>query len=101
MYKVVILLKRRDDMTAAAFKHWWLQQHAPLARQLPGLRQAVFNLVTGEDNPAFDGISELRFDSPGAFEQAYASDLGQRVAADSLAHVSQRIRLICDPHPVL
>jgi len=70
------------------------EEHAPLAKQLPGLQRAVFNLVDDDGEAAFDGISELWFQSREAFEQAYQSEIGKRVAADSMAHVSRRERLI-------
>ena len=92
--KAIILLTRRDGDTPEDFRHWWLEEHAPLARRLPGLQKLVFNLVEG-DQP-YDGVSELWFDSQEAFEAAYASEIGQQVAADSLAHVGARVRLIVD-----
>lgn len=92
--KAIILLTRRDGDTPEDFRHWWLEEHAPLARRLPGLQKLVFNLVEG-DQP-YDGVSELWFNSQEAFEAAYASEIGQQVAADSLAHVGARVRLIVD-----
>jgi uncharacterized protein (TIGR02118 family) len=91
-FKAIILLARADGMSKDDFRQWWLEEHAPLARQLPELRRAVFNLVTTADAP-FDGVTELWFDSRRSFEEAYASELGKRVVADSLAHVSRRERL--------
>jgi uncharacterized protein (TIGR02118 family) len=99
MFKAVILLTRRDAMTPADFRRWWLDEHAPLARQLPGCRRLVFNVVDPDPaggEPACDGISELWFDSREAFDAAYATPLGRRVAADSAAHVSARVRLFVD-----
>jgi uncharacterized protein (TIGR02118 family) len=97
--KVVILLARRDDMTRGEFEHWWFTEHAPRAQQLPGVRRIVFNLVTeGEE---FDGVSELWCDSRADFDAAYATELGKAVAADSMAHVSRRVRLFVDEHPVI
>ncbi len=98
MFKAVILLTRGRDATHDEFIHWWLEEHAPLARQLPGVRRLVFDVVAGENAP-YDGISELWFDSREAFDAAYASDIGARVAADSLAHVGARIRLFVDERP--
>jgi uncharacterized protein (TIGR02118 family) len=92
--KAVILLSRRAGDTPEDFRRWWLEEHAPLARQLPGLRKLVFNVVEGD--ALYDGVSELWFDSHEAFDAAYASEIGQRVAADSLAHVSGRVRLLVD-----
>lgn len=97
MFKAIILLTRRDDMTPEAFADWWLNRHAPLARQLPGLRRLVFNRVV--NGGPVDGVSELWFDTQAAFEAAYASDIGRQVAADSMAHVARRERLLVDEHP--
>ncbi|MFM8895676.1 MAG: EthD domain-containing protein [Actinomycetales bacterium] len=94
MYKVLIGLTRREDMTHEEFLDWWLNQHAPLARTLPGIRGITFNLLDGDLQAApFDGIAELWFDSPEAMTEAYSSEVGKGVAADSLAHVSARVRM--------
>ena len=95
MLKAVILLTRAEGTTRDEFRGWWLDRHAPLARQLPGLRRLVFNVVESDDG-GVDGVSELWFDSQEAFEAAYASEIGREVAADSLAHVSARVRLVVD-----
>ena len=99
MFKAVILLKRRDDMTHAEFENWWLHEHAPLAAQLPNVRRIVFNLA--DDGGTFDGVSELWFDSQADFEAAYATELGKSVAADSLAHLSDRQRLFVTEHTIV
>ena len=95
--KAIILLTRRDGDTPEGFRRWWLEEHAPLARQLPGLRKLVFNLVEG-DAP-HDGVAELWFDSVADLEAAYTSEIGQRVAADSTAHLAARVRLVVAEHP--
>lgn len=101
MFKAIILLSRGTDQSAEDFRRWWLEEHAPLARQLPGLRRLVFNHVHGDLNDAelpYDGVSELWFDSREAFDAAYATELGKKVASDSLAHVSGRLRLFVEEH---
>ena len=95
MFKAIILLARAEDASHADFREWWLERHAPLARQLPGLRRLVFNVVEPGDAP-YDGVSELWFDSREDFEAAYATDIGGTVAADSLANVGARVRLFVD-----
>jgi len=100
MFKAMILLKRKESMSRQDFARWWLEAHAPLARQLPGLKKAVFNLVQNEEDSDVDGISELWFDSRADFDSAYASDIGQQVAADSIANVANRMRLLVQEHPV-
>ncbi len=97
MFKAVILLTRGEGSTHEAFRAWWLERHAPLARQLPGVRRLVFNVIE-TDAAGFDGVSELWFDSREAFEAAYATEVGQRVTADTLANVSGRVRLFVEEH---
>ena len=97
--KAIILLTRREGDTPEEFRRWWLEVHAPLARELPGLRKLVFNVVEGD--AGHDGVAELWFDSLEDFEAAYASEIGQRVAADSIAHVGRRVRLLVDEQPQL
>ena len=97
-FKAIILLSRRDDLSPEDFRRWWFDEHAPLAAQLPGVRRIVFNAC--QDTDEVDGISELWFDSQADFEAAYATELGQLVAADSMAHVRRRTRLFVDEHVV-
>ena len=92
-FKAIILLTRADRASHDDFARWWLQQHAPLAKQLPGLRRGVFNLVENPVDGDPDGVSELWFDSQSDFEAAYASEIGKSVVADSLANVSGRRRM--------
>ncbi len=100
MFKAIILLTRKDDATKADFREWMLVRHAPLAKQLPGVRKLVFNLIENDDAP-YDGVSELWFDSQEAFTAAYATEIGKAVAGDSIANVKARIRLFADEQPQL
>lgn len=100
MFKVMILLTRREDMTQEEFAVWWLNDHAPLARQLPGVQRITFNLVDQGPDAVCSGVAELWFASREAFEGAYATDIGKRVAADSMAHVSGRVRVPVEEHAV-
>ena len=100
MFKAMILLKRKEDMSFEDLKTHWLEKHSELVRQLPGLRKAVFNFSTQNGDGDIDAVSELWFDSEQAFNDAYASDIGQQVAADSLARVSRRERLFLEEHSI-
>lgn len=95
MFKAIILLTRRDGAPRDEFRAWWLERHAPLARQLPGVRRLVFNVVE-TDEASFDGVSELWFDDRPSFDAAYASEIGRRVTADTLANVGSRLRMFVD-----
>jgi uncharacterized protein (TIGR02118 family) len=98
--KIMILLKRQEHLSRKEFENWWLGQHKEMAAQMPKLKRACFNLVQGEEDRLYDGVSELWFDSIADFESAYQSEIGKKVAADSLAHVSKRDRLIVEEHTV-
>jgi len=94
MIKAMIMLTRRADMSHEEFVSWWLDEHVPLASGLPGVRKVVLNVVDeGYDEAGFDGVSELWFDSRADFDSAYASEIGKATAADSMAHVSGRVRV--------
>ena len=97
MFKAMILLTRREDMTPEDFRRWWMEEHRPLAVQLPGLRRMVVNIVEGgRDESGIDGVSELWFDTQADFEAAYATEIGKAVASDSMAHNRKRVRLFID-----
>lgn len=101
MFKAIIVLSRRIDMTHEEFVEWWLGEHSPLAARLPGVRKVVFNVVDSAPGEAgIDGISELWFDSQADFDAAYVTQIGKATAADSLAHVSGRVRLFVTEHEV-
>ena len=100
MFKAMIMLTRRDDLTHEQFAQWWLQEHAPMARELPDVRRIVFNLVEQTPDAPCDGITELWFDSREEFDAAYATEIGKNVAADSLAHLTSRVRLFVDEQSV-
>ena len=101
MFKAMILLTRREDMTPDDFRRWWLEEHRPLALQLPALRRMVVNIVEpgpGHDETGIDGVAELWFDTQADFEAAYATETGKAVAADSMGHNRKRVRLFIEEH---
>lgn len=97
--KVMVGLVRRDDMTRAEFDHWWLVEHAPLASTLPGVERIRFNLL--DEGAPFDGIAELWFPSAEVADAAYATETGKSVAADSMAHVKSRVRMLADERAIV
>ena len=66
--KVVRTVYRRRDLTSGQFKEYWLQNHSRLkgnAIGSPGVRRIVasFAIPEGDQDPAFDGMVEIYFDS--------------------------------------
>ena len=74
MFKAIILLKKKEEVSSEEFKNWWIGEHAKLAIQLPGLKKLCFNPAKDE-NSLYDGVAELWFDSEESFSEAYKTEL--------------------------
>jgi uncharacterized protein (TIGR02118 family) len=96
MFKAMIMLTRGADMSHEEFKNWWLGEHQLLAKQLPGVQKIRFNVVEQDETAPCDGIAELWFESQEAFTEAYATEIGKAVAADSMAHLASRVRMFTE-----
>jgi uncharacterized protein (TIGR02118 family) len=99
MVKVVLLLRRRADLTREQFLDYWQTRHAPLARETAaalGVRRYVqvhpvshpvaemLRQSRGSLAPDFDGIAEAwwdSFDDMLAIGQTHA-DIAAKVLAD-------------------
>ena len=92
MFKAIILLTRKPELSHQEFVDWWWGEHAPLASALPGVRRVCFNDVAAGE--PVDGVSELWFDSEAEFLAAYETEHGKSVAANTLEHCSKRERMI-------
>ena len=95
MLKVFSLIKRRDDLTLDEFREWILERHAPMGKELPGLREYHVSVVE-EDGPdlPYHAVTELYFDDEDAFREAFASEAGQAAGADVAKHAGDRVRLL-------
>jgi uncharacterized protein (TIGR02118 family) len=93
--KVFSLIKRRDDLSLDEFRTWILEQHAPMGRELPGLREYHVSVVEQDDpDLPYHAVTELYFDDEDALEAAFASDAGKAAGADVMAHAGDRVRLL-------
>ena len=95
MLKVFSLIKRREDLSLEEFREWILNQHAPMGKELPGLREYHVSVVE-EDDPdlPYHAVTELYFDDEDALKAAFATEAGQAAGADVAAHASDRVRLL-------
>ncbi|WP_158056702.1 EthD family reductase [Halorussus halophilus] len=83
MIKMVNMLVREDDYTHEEFVEYWLNDHAELAEQLPGLQKYVTSTPTDPEQSKFDGVLELYFEDMAALGAAFDSEIGQEVMADA------------------
>jgi uncharacterized protein (TIGR02118 family) len=90
--KVVMAIRRRDDVALEEFHRYWLEEHGPLARRLlepVKLRRYVQTHTLDTDLnaqlaaargtvEAFDGVAELWWDSLDDLLAVLGSEEGQR-----------------------
>ena len=60
-YRRSILLTRRPETSHDEFRDYWLDEHVPLVRELPGLARYTATLPTAPEHAEFDGIADLYF----------------------------------------
>ena len=81
----MVVLRRHPDLTPTQFRRHLEQIHAPLAKNLPGLRKYIQNHPFSDPSrtlPAWDAIVELYFDDRESMEAAWASPQGTASDAD-------------------
>lgn len=103
MVKLIGMLKRPDHVAVEEFHRWWLEQHAPLAKKLPGLRRYVISLAKAGffGEPTYDGVAELWFDDEEALKKAFASPEWEAARKDVEAHVKEIVRIVTEEHSIL
>ena len=86
MFKAQIWMKKKNGMSTEDFQRYWLEKHAPIARDgYEHLQGYVVNAVTGAPKgtePIFDGIAELRWDTRDDFVADMKSEASAAGAKD-------------------
>lgn len=85
MIKYITVLFRKEGMSREEFSSYWKDTHAPILRQIPGLKGYVQNhaLVDPQGKePPCDGFGELYFDSVQAMREGLGSPEGEATLAD-------------------
>ena len=85
MLKFMVVLFRRPDLSADQFRRHLEDVHAPLAKDLPGLKKYRQNYAVASPDrrhPGWDAIVELYFDSREVMEAAWTSPQGTASDAD-------------------
>ncbi|HYH28707.1 MAG TPA: EthD domain-containing protein [Actinomycetota bacterium] len=80
MTTIQIWVQKKDDMSDEDFRSYWLEKHAPIARDgYQHLRRYEVKFVTrvpeGQQRP-FDGIATLSWDDRDGFKADMASEAG-------------------------
>jgi uncharacterized protein (TIGR02118 family) len=81
--KLVELLVRKEGLTHAEFADYWLDDHSPVAAEMPGVEKYVTSLPTDPDRSEYDGVLELYFEDMDALRAAFDSEAGAETLADA------------------
>ena len=98
MIKLTYCIRRRSDLSVEDFRKYWIEKHAPLvARNATALRARKYvqsHTIEGDTNgalrasrgasEAFDGITEVWWDSREALEAAFDTPAGQAAGRELL-----------------
>jgi uncharacterized protein (TIGR02118 family) len=82
MLKAQIWLKKKDGLSEDAFRDYWLNTHAPIARDhYENLRSYTVHIVTGvagKGEPLYDGVAEMTWDDRDGFVADMRSEAAGR-----------------------
>ncbi|UIP00782.1 EthD family reductase [Halobaculum sp. CBA1158] len=100
MTKLAITLRRRDDATFEEFREHYLEEHAPLAADLPGLERYTVSFPNDPDDASYDALAELYFADDEAMAESFASEIGREVTADAetFADMDAAERVVLEEH---
>jgi uncharacterized protein (TIGR02118 family) len=112
MIKLIVAIRKREDMSVADFQDHWRTRHAELVRNSPATAKYIRKYVqchTMSDQyekgeVAFDGTAELWFDSVADMEAFYSDpDYLRDVQPDEprFADMSKTVFFVTEEEPVL
>jgi uncharacterized protein (TIGR02118 family) len=103
VFKVIILLKKKEGLSDDDFAEHWKNVHGPMARELPGLRRYVQNLARSSPSrePSYHGVAEMWFDDLQSMNTAFATPEGQSTIKDLDKFVSNRTTLFVNELTIL
>ena len=109
MVKSLSLLVRKEGMTHEQFMKHWVEIHAPLALEVPGIRRYVQSHIVDErrrpDIPPIgvdvDGVAELWYDDREAMARAVATPEMKALHADGALFIGRIQSFIVHEHVVI
>jgi uncharacterized protein (TIGR02118 family) len=94
LIKVVSFLKRPDRVSEAAFRDWWLQEHGPIAAQLPDIVRYSLSFPADGHGFAFDGMAQMYFEDADRLERAFETPIGLEAIESAKRHAAKRVRIV-------
>jgi uncharacterized protein (TIGR02118 family) len=102
MFKLIILLTKKQAMSDDEFARYLLEVHAPLAKNMPGIIKYVVNIVQRPPNrePDYHAAAELWFDGREAMRKAFSSPQGEVTQKDTERFTSKILTLFVNEHEI-
>ena len=102
MFKMMILVTKKQAMSDVDFARYLLDEHASVAKKMPSLRKYVVNIVQRPPNrePEYHGVSELWFDDRESMKKAFSSPQGSIVQKDTENFADKTLTLFTDEHEI-
>lgn len=103
MIKWVATVKRPPAMTRSELREWWFGKHASTAKRLPGLKKYVISLAVDswQEEPQYDGIAELWFDSMDDLREALDSAVFSELRKDLTENKVTVVRIFTEEHVIV
>ncbi|HZP88083.1 MAG TPA: hypothetical protein VFB54_14815 [Burkholderiales bacterium] len=98
MAKVLIFVKRAENIERTALYAWLLEEHAAQVKQMPGLRRFTVSTEAEGLEQDFDALLELWFDAAPGVERALESVAGKALLADLEKRASRVERVVVAEH---
>ncbi len=97
MTKAHIWIRKKDGMSSEEFGQYWLEKHAPIARDeyehLKGYTVALVTRVPEGQEAPYDGVATLSWEDRDGFKADMASDANKR-ATEDLGNFSDAFGLV-------
>jgi uncharacterized protein (TIGR02118 family) len=99
--KVLALIKRKPELSRDEFLHHWEEQHAPLIRDLPGVRRYRQNhAIKHHIEWPYDGAAEVWFDSVGDVARAFEGPAADAMRVDEEKFVGEIVWFLVKEHEI-
>ncbi len=99
-FKFTAGLKRPADLSREEFGAWWLERHVPYVKRFPDVRKYRVSLVESGPETIVDGLAEVWFDDLATLQRVTSSEVVKEAQRHSVAHSSDRIRLVAEEHRI-
>ena len=102
MAKVTSLWNLPEDLSEEDFEDWYLREHVPEAKKIPGLRKYIINKAHPKyrAETKYYRMVELSFDSMEALEAALVSEEWKEAFKDAQGKIADFIRLYFEEEEV-